>query len=84
MKRSARKPKPGITAVTPKSAGCVVEELDLEHVAGLRAGDLDGPGERVREAEVERGAVGVRALAREQAGDPVLALERQLLARARP
>ena len=81
MKRSARKPKPGITAVTPKSARRVAEELDLEDVARLGSLDLDRPGERVRETEVELRAVRMRALAGEQAGDSVLDVERELVSR---
>ena len=61
--------------------GLVREELDLEHVARLRALDMDRAGERVAEPEVEATGVRVGAAGRQLASDAVLALEPQLLAR---
>ena len=60
--------------------GLVPDELDLEHVARLCPLDVDRPGQRVSEPEVEPPAVGVRARARQRPVEPVARLERELVA----
>ena len=58
VKSSASRPKPGMLAVQPQSAGLEVQQLDLQRVAGLGALDRDRPVDLVDPAEVEVGEVG--------------------------
>ena len=78
---SARKPKPGMTAVTPKSAVSYASSSTSSTSPGSAPVDVHRPRQRMPEAEVERAGVGVRALARELAVEAVRGLEPDLLAR---
>ena len=57
----------------------VLEELHLQDVAGLRAADVERARQRMAEAEVQPADVGVRALARQLAGEAILRFEPDLL-----
>ena len=59
-----------------------VGELDLQHVAGLGALDEDRPGQRVHDARVDTGKVGVAHPGPDLAVERVARLQRDLLALA--
>ena len=59
----------------------VCDKVDLEEVAGFGSLHVDGPGERVPEAQLDRAGVLVRAVGPQLAGDAVFRLEPQLIAR---
>ena len=63
----------------PEVGRLVLEELDFEDVAGLRAADGERACQRVAEPEVQPAGVGVRALAGQLAGEAVLRFEPDLL-----
>ena len=79
---SRRKPRPGMIALKAVGCGDDVDELDLQHVAGLRALDVDRPGQRMHRAGVERGEIGDRGVGRDLAVERVAGFQRDFLALA--
>src|SRR6185436_2638612 len=73
--------EPRDDAVDAEVGGRVPEDLDVERIARLRACDVDRPREGMPEAEVERRAVGVRAVAGQLPVETVARHERDRLAR---
>ena len=63
-------------AVQPQSRRLELEDVDLERIAGLGAGDLDRPVHLVDPLEVERAEVGGRRVGRQLAVRRVEAVER--------
>ena len=59
VKTSRRKPRPGHDRAERVRLREDVDELDLQHVAGLRALDEDRAGERMDGAGLQRGEVGI-------------------------
>ena len=81
VKTSARKPKPGITAVTPKAAERYSRNSTSRTSPGFAPSTSTGPVSGWARPRSRLRAVRVDALARDQAGHAVLALERQRRAR---
>ncbi len=76
---SASNPNPGKIAENPKSAGSTSSELDDEHVARLRAFDVDRAREQVlREVDLQQ--VRVDAVAADLVSGPERRVERHDLA----